>query len=361
MNMYKSNNRKDVNMDQKISTIFAPINLGICPDGNIDRKFSNFYIERSGKGIDLTYIGNVAIDKQYRTNNFTPLLLKENKDEWEYLIEQIRKNGSLVGIQLGCRFYSENAIQRITNIDKERKINEIINFITSTSTHEIDNIINLFVKQAKIAIDLGFDYIQIHAAHGYFLSLLLSPSLNRRNDKYNCSDCLFIHEIIEGIRKYSENIKLDLRISLIEGILNEEDEFNQKLSILKRLATFRLNMISLSNGIYDITKNLIYPSLNKGFYPMQKYEDRILMINKNINWNFCGNINKLEYIKKLSDKKHRSLSIGRSLIADPFFLVNTEESSSNCNGCNKCHYYTRGTTGLSCPIYEKKYKMPLLR
>lgn len=359
--MYKSNNRKDVNMDQKISTIFAPINLGICPDGIIDRKFSNFYIERSGKGIDLTYIGNVAIEKQYRTNNFTPLLLNENKDEWEYLIEQIRKNGSLVGVQLGCRFYLEKAIQRITNIDKERKINEIINFITSISTHEIDNIINQFVKQAKIAIDLGFDYIQIHAAHGYFLSLLLSPSLNRRNDKYNCSDCLFIREIIEGIREYSENIKIDLRISLIEGILNEETEFNQKLSILKKLATFRLNMISLSNGIYDITKDLIYPSLNKGFYPMQKYEDRILLINKNINWNFCGNINKLEYIKKLSDKRQRSLSIGRSLIADPFFLVNTEESSSNCNGCNKCHYYTRGTDGLSCPNYEHKYKMPLLR
>ena len=64
-------------MNRKISTVFAPINLGICHDGVIDRKFSNFYIERSGKGIDLTYSGNVAIGKQYRTNNFTPLLLKK--------------------------------------------------------------------------------------------------------------------------------------------------------------------------------------------------------------------------------------------------------------------------------------------
>lgn len=348
-------------MNRKISTVFAPINLGICHDGVIDRKFSNFYIERSGKGIDLTYIGNVAIGKQYRTNNFTPLLLKKNKSEWEYLIKKIKENGSLVGIQLGCRFYIHKAVQRITNVDKEKKTNEIMNFIASISTRQIDSIIKQFINQAKIAIDFGFDYIQIHAAHGYFLSLLLSPNLNKRNDKYNCSDCLFIYKIIEGIREYSENIKIDLRISLMEGILNEDIELNQKLSILKKLATFRLNMISLSNGIYDITKELIYPALNKGFYPMQKYEEYILQINKNINWNFCGNLNKLEYIKELSSNSRRSISIGRALIADPFFLLDTDRSLSNCSGCNKCHYYTQGTSGLSCPNYERKYKIPLLR
>ncbi|WP_148465861.1 hypothetical protein [Peptoniphilus harei] len=349
-------------MTKNVANVFAPINLGICPEGKINRKFSNFYIERSGKKIDLTYIGNVAIGKQYRTNNYTPLFLMENKSEWIYMVNKIKENGSLAGVQLGCRFYKYKAVKNMMNDNSEQKIKEISNFISSLNIYEISEIISQFIRQAKVAIDLGFDYIQIHAAHGYFLSLLLSKSLNLRNDKYNCSDCLFIYEIVEGIRKYSSKIKIDLRISLIEGIKKENIEFNQRLATLKKLSEFGFNMISLSNGIYDINKFLIYPTLDKGFYPMSKYEKIILSINKNINWNFSGNINSIKKIRNLPINKQRSFSIGRPLIADPLFLLKNEEiKSNNCIDCGKCNYYTNGFHGLICPQYENKYKRSLLR
>ena len=60
-----------------IKFVFAPINIGTANQGFIDKIFSDFYIERSGKNIDLTYIGNVAIDSQYVTNSRTPLFLNQ--------------------------------------------------------------------------------------------------------------------------------------------------------------------------------------------------------------------------------------------------------------------------------------------
>lgn len=349
-------------MNKIIETVFAPINLGICPEGKINRKFSNFYIERSGKGIDLTYIGNVAIGKRYMTNDFTPLFLIENIMEWRYLVNEIKKNGSLVGVQLGCRFYKDNPEKNMTNINPKQKINDIMSFVYSLTVNEISDIINQFINQAKIAINLGFDYIQIHAAHGYFLSLLLSKSLNTRTDKYNSSECLFIYEIIKGIKKYSSDIKIDLRVSLIEGIEEENMELNQSLLKLKQLSNFELNMISLSNGIYDVNKSLIYPTLDKGFYPMSKYEKMILDIDKNTNWNFSGNINEAKKIRELPPRKQRSISIGRPLIADPYFLNQKRTNTqTNCDGCGKCHYYTYGSYGLKCPKYENKYKKLLFR
>lgn len=350
------------NMSEKIETVFAPINLGICPEGRINRKFSNFYIERSGKDIDLTYIGNVSIHKKYRTNNLTPLLLVEDKDEWLYLINKVKQNGSLIGIQLGCRYYKSKAMRKIINKKAELKIEEIKKFILSLDASEIDLIISKFIEKSKQAIDLGFDYIQIHAAHGYLLSLLLSQNLNLRNDKYNSSDCLFIHQIVDNIRKYSSDIGIDLRVSLIEGIRDENLEFQQNLSTLRKLSTLKINMISLSNGIYDINKSLIYPPLYKGFYPMQKYEEEILKINDDIIWNFSGNLNNLNNIKDLPHNDNRSISIGRPLIADPNFLitVRSEDTLTNCNDCGKCHYYTRGFDGIECPKYEEKYSKVLL-
>lgn len=350
-------------MSKKIETVFAPINLGICKEGRINRKFSNFYIERSGKDIDLTYIGNVAINKKYRTNNLTPLLLMEDKYEWLYLINKVKQNGSLVGIQLGCRFYKSKAVRKIFHNNPELKVKEIKRFILSLDAYEIDLIIRQFIEKSKIAIDLGFDYIQIHAAHGYLLSFLLSQNLNLRSDKYNSSDCLFIHEIVDNIRKYSSDIGIDLRVSLIEGIREEKVELQQSLSTLRKLSTLKINMISLSNGIYDINKSLIYPTLDKGFYPMLEYEEKILKINDNITWNFSGNLNNIEKIKNLPYNDNRSISIGRPLIADPNFLLTekSEDTLTNCNDCGKCHYYTHGFEGIRCPKYEEKYNKDLLR
>jgi 2,4-dienoyl-CoA reductase-like NADH-dependent reductase (Old Yellow Enzyme family) len=61
-----------------------------------------------------------------------------------------------------------------------------------------------FVGAAARAREAGFDGVQLHAAHGYLLSRLLSPLFNRRTDRYGGgaeNRAALAGEIIEGIKR----------------------------------------------------------------------------------------------------------------------------------------------------------------
>ena len=55
------------------------------------------------------------------------------------------------------------------------------------SAGELPQLVEAFVRSAERAERLGFEAIELHAAHGYLLHQFLSPLANRRNDAYGGS------------------------------------------------------------------------------------------------------------------------------------------------------------------------------
>ncbi|WP_066796660.1 bifunctional salicylyl-CoA 5-hydroxylase/oxidoreductase [Sphingomonas soli] len=49
---------------------------------------------------------------------------------------------------------------------------------------DMDEVRDQFVASARMAIDAGFDMIELHAAHGYLLSSFITPLQNKRTDEY---------------------------------------------------------------------------------------------------------------------------------------------------------------------------------
>ncbi|NRG35186.1 hypothetical protein [Niallia circulans] len=169
---------------------FAPINTGLSENGVLSEEFFTFYRERSHSSIGINYIGNVAIDPKYVTNPNTAYFTDQT-NQWERLTKSIRKGGSVPGIQIACRNSILVPIRKMINNNIESYLNTVRNDLVDIPKEEIQDIIQKFIDTGIKASDLGFDVIQIHAAHGYFLSQLISKSINMRVDEYNASDLLF--------------------------------------------------------------------------------------------------------------------------------------------------------------------------
>ena len=81
----------------------------------------------------------------------------------------------------------------------------------------IPAVIEAFAQAARRALAAGFDFVEIHAAHGYLLHQFLSPLANRRTDVYGGSfrnRTRLLLEVVDAVRAaWPAHLPLFVRIS----------------------------------------------------------------------------------------------------------------------------------------------------
>ncbi len=88
-------------------------------------------------------------------------------------------------------------------------------------TEEILQLIERFAEAARRAERAGFDFIELHAAHGYLIFQFLSPLSNQRTDRWGGSlenRMRFVVEITKAVRKAVPGLMLGARLSVKEWV-----------------------------------------------------------------------------------------------------------------------------------------------
>jgi len=115
----------------------------------------------------------------------------------------------------------------------------------------IRQIVHDFKKATVRAVAVGYDVLEIHAAHGYLIHEFLSPLSNQRKDEYGGSfenRIRFLIEIVEAVREvWPEGKPLFVRISAsdwADGGWNIEES----VALAKRLKQHGIDGIDCSSG-----------------------------------------------------------------------------------------------------------------
>lgn len=130
------------------------------------------------------------------------------------------------------------------------------------SEEEIQDIIAAFVKGAIVALNSGFDGVQLHAAHGYVFTQFISPKSNTRNDDYSTKNALrLLHQVVVAIRSVvPRNFVLGIKINAADYVATVCDDTHKDnlnppddaLHHIRVIASWGLiDFIEISGGDYE--------------------------------------------------------------------------------------------------------------
>ena len=116
---------------------------------------------------------------------------------------------------------------------------------------EIAQLVKEFADAARRAVAVGFDVIEIHAAHGYLLHQFYSPISNDRTDEYGGSfdnRIRFLMEVTNAVRAaIGDQVALFVRISATDWV---DDGWNliDSIELAVKLKAAGVDLIDVSSG-----------------------------------------------------------------------------------------------------------------
>ncbi|CKT20454.1 oxidoreductase [Mycobacterium tuberculosis] len=105
------------------------------------------------------------------------------------LTEAIHAEGAAISAQIGhAGPVADARSNQATALAPVRFFNPIaMRFAQKATREDIDDVLAAHAHAARLAVDAGFDAVEIHLGHNYLASAFLSPLLNRRDDEFGGS------------------------------------------------------------------------------------------------------------------------------------------------------------------------------
>jgi 2,4-dienoyl-CoA reductase-like NADH-dependent reductase (Old Yellow Enzyme family) len=175
-----------------------------------------------------------------------------------------------------------------------------------------------FVAAAKRSLAAGFEWLELHYAHGYLAHEFYSPITNKRTDKYGGgfeNRIRFLLETFDAVRKvWPERLPLTVRLSVtdwIEGGVTIEDS----VELVRRLKAAGLDLIDVSHG--HITPDLTRVPSQPGFLiPIASRIRREADIPTAVGWL----ITEPEQAEEAIRDQHADLvMLAREMLRDPYW------------------------------------------
>jgi len=209
-------------------------------------------------------------------------------------------------------------------------------------TEELAGVARLFAAAASAARRIGFDTVDLHGAHGYFLHQFVSPLTNRRQDSFGGTlekRLAFPLQCVRAVRAaVGADYPVMYRFSAVEqapgGITLESS-----LVFAQALAQAGVDILDVSAGGQLEAVKMASPSAKM---PLGTYAHLAGAVKKAVAIPVVavGRFNTLLICEEVLHKGQADLiAVGRQLLADPYWPAKLQEGREDevveCLSCNK--------------------------
>ena len=298
-----------------------------------------YHAARAAGGCGLNIVELVSICPECHAYLYLGLYNEHHRDELKKVTKAIHDNGGKAAVQIW-----HGGFVPADFFDKTNKL-ETPETLTVERIHEI---VKQFGASAKLAVEAGFDALELHGAHTYLPHEFMNPSLNTRTDEYGNQSlenrCRFNLEVIREMRaNMPEDMPLLMRLDAVDEMLPKVTTVEETIQFINWAEEAGVDAIDLSRGnarslatVYEVPPYNLEPGFNM---------ENIAKIKKAINIPVIGvgRVNMPELANKLiEDGDIDMIAVGRAQLADPEWCNKAKEGREcdirRCIGCTEGCY-----------------------
>jgi 2,4-dienoyl-CoA reductase-like NADH-dependent reductase (Old Yellow Enzyme family) len=356
----------------KNRTIKAATFEGAAPKGVVTDQLIEFHRRTAAGGVAMTTVAYLAVSPEGRTDRHCVLLGDESLPGLRRLTQAVHAAGAAASAQIGHAGPVANGrSNRTPSLAPTRRLSPTGEITRAATERDIARITEEYRQGARVAVDAGFDCIEIHLGHNYLLSAFLSPKLNRRSDRWGGSladRARFPRQVVNAVKEaVGDTVAVTAKVNMADGVaggfwLEESIEFARMLEADGALDALELTGgSSLSNPMYlfrgeaprvEFAATLPAP-LRLGFrvvgsrflreYPFEEayflpYARQFLNA-LSMPLILLGGINRLETAEGALSEGFSFVAMARALLREPDLVRRWESGAATdglCIHCNKC-------------------------
>ncbi len=348
---------------------------GVMPRGAVTQELIDFHVSVAEGGAAMTTVAYCAVSKGGRVSRDTMVFTDDKIPDLQRLTAAVHAAGTLVSAQLGHAglVAQSNSKKNPSLAPSTRFSAPAMGRVRGATSDDLDVVVADFERATRVAVEAGFDAIEVHLGHNYLLSSFLSPNLNRRRDEFGGSienRARFPRRVVEAVRRVADGrVAVLAKFNMADGVdrglwLDESLQFASLLEADGHLDAIELTGgSSLLNGMYFFRGDVplrefadaqgpvvgvgirlfghrIFPELpfeEAFFLPFARQFREVL----DLPLILLGGINELSTIEGALAEGFEFVAMARALLREPGLVNRFRDTAQTrpvglCVHCNKC-------------------------
>ncbi len=322
--------------------------VALAKDGFVTEELVNYYTKLANADLGMVTIGYAQVN-EFEKANHNMIGLYDDKfiEGLKTLVKPFKESNTPVGIQLAM-----GGAQISNTVDIDWKIkapspvemrhrdsfgNKKTYHVEEMTHDEIKQSIEDFANAALRVKKAGFDYVQLHAGHGYFLSSWLNNEKNTRDDEYGEDKTKYIIDLYKAVKaKVGDDYPITIKINSEEKV---EDFSNHDL-----ILELCIQLDKLGISLIDVSGNM--PSrikLNNTNQSYFKEFAKTLVQNVDCAVALTGGNKSFNLIEEVLNYTNVDfIGLSRTLVSESDLILKWQEDETyepRCISCNHCHKY----------------------